>query len=183
MPTRTIGETMEALGQELLEELDGIARSSHARYRDYRPEDLIEHDVRAQAACTYAHMLAEADRRFVDRTGVQSFDIRGQKLWLFEEPNVIIRLKKMDEDGRSRNYPTKQARAFDAQDDLPGLPSPAVRLTAGYLLDATGTNFVRSQVARPDGKNALWCAAIVPHEEREEEGRVWVEVTRQRRFG
>lgn len=181
MPDRSMIETLDSLGETLLDELDDIVRAADARYRTYRTEDLIEHDVRAQAACTYCHMLADADRRFDGRPRVRPLDIRGLKLWLFEDSNAVIRLKKMDEDGRSRNYPTRQAKDFDGQKELPGLPMPPVRLTAGYLLDATGT-FVRTQVARPNGKVPLWCGAIVPREDRKAGERIWVEVTRQRSF-
>ncbi len=175
-------ETMDALGDDFLDAFDQIARAAHSRYRAYRAEDLIELDPRAQAACTYCHMLADCERRFGDIPKVRPLDIRGQKLWLFEAANAVVRLKKMDEDGRSRNYPTKQAKDFDAGRDLPGLPMPPVRLTAGYLLDKTASVFVRTQVARPVGKDALWCGAIVPREDRRSGERVWVDVTRQGRI-
>ena len=125
VPHRTMIETLDAIGESLLDELDDIARAADARYRSYKTDDLIEHDVRAQAACTYCHMVADADRKFDGRPDVRPLDIRGLKVWLFKKANVVIRLKKMDEDGRSRNYPTRQAKAFDAQKDLPGLPLPA----------------------------------------------------------
>lgn len=179
MPKRSPAEIMEALGDALISELDEIVRAGHSRFRAYRPEDLIELDVRAQAACTYAHMLAEGDRRFVGRPRVRSHDLQGLKLWQFEDADVVIRFKKMDEDGRTRNYPTKQAKAFDRQMELPGLPAPPVRLTAGYLLDATGTELVRSQVAKPFGRETNWCVAVVPEEERVSGERIWVDVTRQ----
>ena len=182
MPNRTMSETLDAFGS-LLDEFDQIARSAHARFRSYRQDDLVELDIRAQAACTYAHMLADADRRFLSRPGVKTLDIRGLKLWLFEEANAVVRFKKMDEDGHSRTYPTKQAKDFDRGNDLPNLPMPPVRLTAGYLLDPTGIVFVRSQVARPVGRGAMWCAAVVPPDERKTGERAWREVTRQSRFG
>ncbi|MFY9642724.1 MAG: hypothetical protein WCD20_15565 [Rhodomicrobium sp.] len=183
MPERSMLETLDVLGDAILDEFDEIARTAHGRYRDYRPEDLIELSARAQATCTYDHMLAEADRRFIGRSGVRTLDIRGLKLWMFEESNVVVRFKKMDEDGRSRNYPTKQAKDFDAQKELPGLPSPPVRLTAGYWLDQTGVEFNRSQIGRPEGKGMLWCAAIVPKDKRQEGEKIWLDVTKQRRFG
>jgi hypothetical protein len=182
MPLRTMEETLDAMGDELLIELDEIARHANARYRTYQPADLVELDVRAQAACTYCHMLAEADRRFVNRPDVRTLDIRGLKLWLFKNANVVIRLKKMDENGQSRNYPTKQAEDFDAQKQLPGLPLPPVRLTAGYFLDKTGTTVVRSQIARPQRRGANWCAAVLPREDRKPGKRIWIEVTGQGRF-
>jgi len=179
MPDRSMSDTLDAFGV-LLEEFDEITRQAHERYRGYTPADLVELDSRAQAACTYCHMGAEADRRFIDRSGVRTFDIRGQRLWLFDDVNAVVRLKKMDEDGTTRNYPTKQARDFDRGYDLPGLPMPPVRITAGYLLDKTGSTFVRTQIARPIGqKKTLWCAAVIPPEERKAGERIWKDVTRQ----
>lgn len=175
-------QTMDALGDDLLDAFDQIARNAHSRYRAYRPADLIELDSRAQAACTYCHMLADCERRFGDMSDVRQLDIRGQKLWLLENANIVVRLKKMDEDGRSRNYPTKQAKDFDAGAELPGLPMPPVRLTAGYLLDKSASVFIRTQVARPIGREALWCGAVVPREERRAGERVWIDVTRQSRM-
>lgn len=182
MPDRTMEHTLEALG-ELLDEFDQITRLAHARFRGYSPQDIIELDARAQAACTYCHMAAEADRRFLDRPDVRPLEVSGLRLWLIEKANAVIRFKKMDEDGRVRNYPTKQAKAFDRGFDLPGLPMPPVRLRSGYLLDETGTTFMRSQIARPMGtKKTMWCAAIVPAEDRKVGERVWKDVTRQGRF-
>ncbi len=185
MPDRSMNETLDALGEASVDELSEIVRAGHVRYMGYSPEDLVELDVRAQSACTYCHMLAEADRRFLDRPGIRQLEINGGlKLWLFENANVVIRLKKMDEDGKSRNYPTQQARDYDAQRDLPGLPSPPVRLTAGYWLDPTGQIINRVQIARPNGQRSPeWCAAIVPQEDRRIGERIWTDVTRQRRFG
>jgi hypothetical protein len=179
MPNRTLEQVMTALG-EALDELDQIARSAHALYRSYPANVLVDHDPRAQATCTYAHMSAEAARRFTGRDSIRELDIRGLKLWLFKDANTVIRLKKMDEDGLTKNYPTEQAKDFDKGNDLPGLPMPPMRLTAGYLLDATSTVFVRTQVARPVGrKKTLWCAAVVPFEERMQGEAIWKDVTRQ----
>jgi hypothetical protein len=185
MPHRTMDETLDAVGETTLDELAEIVRAGHARYMAYRAEDLIELDVRAQSACTYCHMHSEADRRLIGRDGIRPLEIRGGlKLWLFEAANVVFRLKKMDEDGKTRNYPTKQARDYDAQRELPDLPLPPVRLTAGYWLDATGQIINRVQISRPNGRRApTWCAAIVPNEDRKVGERIWVDVTRERRFG
>jgi hypothetical protein len=182
MPNRTLEETLDALG-DLLNEFDQIARSAHARFRAYQPADIIELDSRAQATCTYCHMVAEAERRLIGRDGIRPFEIKGLKLWFFERESVVVRLKKIDEDGLVRNYPTKQAKDFDRGYDLPGLPMPPVRLTAGYFLDPTGTNFIRTQIARPMGcRRTMWVAAVVPQEERKIGERAWRDVTRQGRL-
>jgi len=98
MPTRSMEEIMDDLGP-LLDEFDQIARSSHTRYRSYKSEDLVELDSRAQAACTYAHMAAAADRAFLGKDEVRPIELRGLKLWMFEKSNVVIRLKKRTRTG------------------------------------------------------------------------------------
>lgn len=129
-------------------------------------------------------LFAICMRRLLDREGIRPLEIRGLKVWLIEKADVVIRLKKMDEDGKTRNYPTKQAKDYDAQLQLPELPLPPVRLAAGYWLDATGQMINRVQIARPNGKMVpLWCAAIVPKEERKVGERIWTDVTRFRRLG
>lgn len=162
----------------LLDDLDAIPRAAFSMYRTYRPEHLVEHDARAAASCTYCHMVAEADRRWIGRSGITPIDIRGLKVWLVRD-KAVIRWKKMDEDGNSRNYPTKQAKDYDDGATLPGLPPPAVRLAVGYLPNPTSTEIVRVQVAKPRRLGIEWCAAILP------EGNVprWVDVTRQFGFG
>lgn len=185
MPNRTMDQTLDALGEAAIDELAEIIRAGHDRYMTYDPAVLLELDLRAQAACTFCHMHAEADRRLLGRDDIRPIDYQGNlKLWLYKAANVVIRLKKMDEDGKSRNYPTKQAQDYDAQRQLPGLPLPPVRLTAGYWLDATGRVINRVQIARPAGKRVpVWCAAVVPPEQRKAGERIWIDVTRQRGLG
>ncbi len=161
----------------LLDDIDQIARSAFTTYRAYPPEILVEHSPRAAATNVYDHMVAEAERRWIDRGGVTPKNVRGLKVWIIG-PDAVLRFKKMDEDGRSRRYPTKQARDFDRGLPLPGLPEPAIRVTAGYLLDPTQTQFIRSQIAKPRGPAIEWCVAIVPPTEL---GRpaTWEDVTRE----
>jgi hypothetical protein len=165
----------------LLSDIEEITRSAHGRYRAYPDDVLVEHSSRAAATCTYDHMVAHADRLWTDRPGIMAKEIRGLKVWLIGSV-AVLRFKKMDEDGRSRNYPTKQAKNFDRQLPLPGLPAPATRLTAGYLLDETQTQFIRAQIARPIAPGVMeWCAAIIPPTS-PGAAATWQDVTRQGMF-
>ena len=176
MPDWTMEEVMGFLAPHI-DDLDQIPRLAHAKFRTYPPEVLPELDSRAQAACIYAHMVAEADRRFLNKSAIVSKEINGLKVWLIDD-KAVLRLKKMDEDGQSRNYPTKQAMDYDKGLDLPGLPPEAARVSAGYLLNPTQTEIVRVQIARPQGvKRVLWNVVIVPATESRQR---WVEVTRQK---
>lgn len=180
MDDRTMDQAMGEI-DSLLEDFDEVCRYGFRVYRGYDPAILVEHDPRAAAACIYAHMAAEAERRFTDRPDIKPVDSRplgGLKVWRVGQA-ALIRFKKHDEDGRSRNYPTKQAKAYDRGQPLPGLPQPATRLSVGYWLDPTGTEFIRTQVARPVGKMIDWCAAIIPAQERREGEPRWIDVTRQ----
>ena len=162
-----------------LDEWDGILRRAHSIYTKYQPEFVVDHDSSTQAHCTYRHILAEAHRVFVGAKYARHLEVRGQNLWLFEPADVVIRFKKTDEDGISANYPTKQAQDFENGEPLPSLLPAPTRLNVGYLLDATGLGYVRSQVALPIGRSTRWCAAIVPQGERQTEGSRWRDVTRQ----
>jgi hypothetical protein len=166
----------------LLDDFDQVCRYGFRTYRAYSPEVLLEHDSRAAAACTYAHIAAEAERRLSrHQPTVEPIDpkmLGGLRTWRIGEI-AVVRFKKQDEDGKSYNFPTKQAKAYDRGDDLPGIPPPAARLSVGYFLDQTGTEFIRTQVARPRSRMVDWCTAIVPQAERRPGSRIWREVTKQ----
>ncbi|WP_152542546.1 hypothetical protein [Sphingobium sp. Ant17] len=162
------------------ETLDLICRGGLARYREYPPQFLIDHDGRAAANCIYAHMVALADAELTDRPGVVFKNIRGLKVWILGE-RATIRFKKMDEDGRWTNNPTEQQRDFDRQIALPGIPYPPLNLVVGYLPDPTGTVVDRVQVSKPMGRMIDWCAAIVPTTDDIDRSYGWVDVTRQAR--
>lgn len=181
MSNRPMEEVMPAI-EFLLDDLDYICRHGFSVYRGYDPAHLLDHDSRAAASCIYCHMAAEAERRLSVHLRVRPLDVRGLKVWLVED-KAVIRFKKHDEDGKSRNYPTKQAQDFDKGITLPGLPPPAVRLSAGYLVDPTATVYIRTQIARPLATIVDWCAGIVPADESREGERRWYDVGRQTSFG
>lgn len=179
MPEWTQVDAMSQLDPHF-EEIDAICRGGLARYRETPAEFLVEHDTRAAASCIYAHMVTLADALLTEKPGVVFKEIRGLKVWIIGD-RATIRFKKMDEDGRSRNYPTKQARDFDRQLPLPGIPLPPLNLVAGYVADPTGTTVERVQIARPSGRAIDWCAAIVPASEHVVGQPRWIDVTRQAR--
>lgn len=179
---RTINDLMNALSP-YHDILDAIAREAHETYiTRYDPAVRLEHDTRAQANCTYSHIVAAADRMLIDDSNVINKNIRGLKVWIFKAQDVVVRFKKMDEFGVSQTYQTRQQKKYDVGAELPSLPSPPIRLTAGYLLDPTGSQYVRTQIARPMSAKAVeWCAALVPSEYRESGAESWTDVTAQRR--
>lgn len=182
MPERSIAEIMNGL-DPLLDDFDLIARSGFAKYRGYPADVLVDHDARAAASCTYCHILAGAEAGLTGRPGVVAKDIQGLKVWLIGE-TAVIRWKRMNEAGLVAVYPTQQTLDyFDQGVDLPGLPAPAARLSVGYFLDPTATEYVRTQVAREESRKRIdWCAAIVPPDDRASGEARWRDVTVQRRI-
>ena len=177
MSDSTMSQVMVHL-DDILDDLDAIPRIGFATYRRIPAELLIEHEARSRANCTYDHMMAEAHRRFIGRQGMRLIEIRGLKVWAIED-HTVIRFKKMDDEGRSRNYQTKQAKAYDRGESFPEISAPAVRLTVGYLADATATSIDRVQVALISGRRVAWCAAIIPPASRADGSAKWADVTKQ----
>lgn len=89
----------------------------------------------------------------------------GLSTWAFDDLRIVLRFKKTDPAGSWSNIRTKQTKAYDMGDELPGMPEKYKRLVGGYVLDDTGV-FVRSQIMEPASVgSSLWCAAIIPAED------------------
>ena len=90
------------------------------------------------------HALVTKDRGFL------LLNIRGK---------LLIRFKKLDKNGRSRNILTKQQRLFAFQRPLPGLEDET-RLTAGYRLDELQIGIQDVLITCPVGKEMRWMYTI-----------------------
>ena len=89
---------------------------------------------------------------------------------------LLIRLKKVDANGRHRNHDSAQQRDFDGQRPLPGLPPEAARTVMGYQPDVAFSKVLRVTLRRPNG---TWVSQIVEPEN----GKTWIDITRpQLRF-
>ena len=140
-----------------------------ALYNEVPANIRAEHDDRAAASSVYCHVWSAFQREFAEESGFHFLDVRGLHLLNIHD-QVLIRAKKVDANGRHRNNDTPQQRAFDAQEDLPGLPSAAVRLVMGYQPDAAFSEVERVTVRRPLGR---WVSQIVEAEPEHS----WVDIT------
>lgn len=75
---------------------------------------------------------------------------------------IGIRLKKLDEDGLSKNQPTNQVREFRGQLVLPEIEAD-YHLEAGYVVDRFGMELTSVDLVCPSGAGTHWKAEIVPH--------------------
>lgn len=125
----------------------------------YSNEARAEHDNRAVANCIYSH----AEKRMIGAAettpGLHSVKVKGLHVLNYRDLTVT-RFKKVRPDGRHTNYQTKQQQDYDDQKHLEGIPGPALRLTAGYHLDAAGSALERIMIARPIGRNVFWTSQV-----------------------
>jgi len=137
-----------------------------------------EHDTRAMKNCIYAH---SQNRMYVceaENDGINILNVNGMKVLNFKD-EVVLRLKNVNENGKHTNYPTEQQIDYDDQMELEGIPHKAIRLTAGYQLDSSGTELERIMIARPIGRSVFWTAQV----EIEEEIAQWIDITPKRFAG
>jgi hypothetical protein len=153
-------ECMEVLNP-YLEDVDWCLRDGFGFYRSYPDEIIAEHDDRAATSCIYRHQLMRARKRLAAHSGVNTIEVRG--LWVVDfHGRVNLRFKKVNSAGRGQNIATEQQqRMFDAQADIPGLPSQAIRVVAGYKADAALTSIDKILISRPWGRGIMWCVQVV----------------------
>lgn len=116
--------------------------------------DLTSSAIAHNVTC---HAWAGFEREFTDEPGFHFLNVRGLNILNIRD-EVVIRVKKVDENGRHQNADTAQQRAFDGREDLPGIPPAATRVVMGYQPDQAFSEVVRVTVRRPQ---ARWVAQVV----------------------
>lgn len=69
--------------------------------------------------------------------------------------DLVLQCKKIDGRGRTKNIPTKRARAFNEQLCLPGFP-PGMRVTLGYRLTRDQTAVAEVSLVARQGDEIVW---------------------------
>src|SRR3954471_10838806 len=105
---------MSAIGAACLRRIHDCMVAGFTTYQSYPLYPKAQHDDRAAANCVYSHILTEVQGAFVIGSGAAVLDARGLKVLNIGD-RVVGRFKKVDDEGRSRSYPTAQARKFDRQ--------------------------------------------------------------------
>jgi hypothetical protein len=141
--------------------------------------DLYNSEVSARARAIHSgsavahvvndHAWALFEAEFGEESGFHFLNIRNLKLLNIRD-ELLIRAKKVDENGRHQNADTAQQRAFDAMDDIPGLPPAATRIVIGYQPDEAFSEVVRVTVRRAC---ARWVAQIVEIDD----AYSWIDIT------
>ena len=180
-PEMDLSAVMAVL-QPYLPMLAGSVRRGFAIYQDnghYSPLAKAAHDNSAAAKNVHRHILEEVTIEISGLSGLAIVNARGLMVLNIHD-QALLRFKKMDESGRSASYPTPQARNFDRQLSIPGLPQAATRLTFGYEPDLAFSSILRILAACPHGVDAHWCAQI---NEDVDGSASWADITPRRILG
>lgn len=120
-------------------------------------------DGRARACFINRHIVAQVSSVFSDNHAVRVVDSRGFVELVLIKARLIIRFKKLDKRGVSRNILTPAQRDwFEKQAKLPEMLPKATRLIAGYVLDELTANLSRVLVTLPDGPSAVMWKLELP---------------------
>ncbi len=97
-----------------------------------------------------------ASSTFVGVPGVRVLHETQTVKFCFDD-KVLLRFKKGDESHLGRNIQTQASLAFvDPQQDLPGMPSEAVKVEVLYETNVIGNEIEKVLVVARDGNRLLW---------------------------
>jgi hypothetical protein len=100
---------------------------------------------------------------FGENHAVRVVDSRAFVELVILRARLIIRFKKLDKRGVSRNILTDAQRSwFEGQAKLPEMLPAATKLIAGYVLDELTANLSRVLVTLPDGPSAVMWKLDLP---------------------
>ena len=155
--------------EPIISEIYGVFPAAMGTYNKIDASIRAEHENRTAACCVRDHAWMGFQRELDGRTGFKFDEVKGLPILIIRD-QLVIRVKKVDENGRHRNYQTEQQKNFDGGADLDGIPPAALRVVVGYQPDAAFSKVDRVTVRRPKGD---WVSQIVDIEG----AASWVDIT------
>jgi len=118
-------------------------------------------------ACMVNDFMRIRGLRLAEEDATISVVIKQQMFVLVLSPAGLqgcigIRLKKLNEDGMSKNQPTIQVQEFREQLKLPEVEAD-FHLEAGYVVDRFGSALRSVDLVCPSGEGIYWKAEILPN--------------------
>jgi hypothetical protein len=119
---------------------------------------LLKFCPRTRASGIHNLMISAATKYAAVSSGVRIFESQMMR-GITVNNRLAIRFKKLDEDNRSRNQPSKQVRAFRNQKQLDGIAA-LHNLELGYVLNDSETEVVEARLVHPSGKGVYWWTTL-----------------------
>ena len=99
------------------------------------------------------------------------------RFWIhIKAADIVVRFKKLDDELRVSNFPTRGARRFNGQMQLPGMPA-CPRLTLGYQMNEARTEILGVHLAFLLNRRLMWSYQLP------ERGAVVLPIPAQRKLG
>jgi hypothetical protein len=138
-----------------------VPRAAWKRFMQQPDADRLALSVLPIQRANYvsAMMIDEARTRLVGRPGVREVPNSHCVGFLIDD-EVFLRLKHLDAEGLSSNYPTPRAQRFNANLALDGIPPQAIRLDVGYQLNDLQTEVANVLVVRRRRKKVQWSFSL-----------------------
>lgn len=110
------------------------------KYKETYPDQSV-HSLRTRASTIHDLMILSVRAEFEGVRGVRIIDMEHpyRRTFLEIRERALIRFKKLDDHKQPRNYQTHFVQNYDEDNDLPGIPPKAHRLTLGYRLNLLQT--------------------------------------------
>lgn len=136
--------------------LGHLVDAVHAAFDSGKHARLVRNHLRARATLMTAHFEDEVRQR-LGHTGAAFIDRSNRFTVGFG--NLLVRLKKVSADYRTRNYPTETSKMYDRQLHLPELPD-VPRLTLGYRVSSMGDRLLEIVLIYARGSQVVWVSAL-----------------------
>jgi hypothetical protein len=156
---------VEAIVREVLDRRDrhGILyRATTGGWADYENSSEAGRWRRkgTRAAIIWERMVDRALMDFVDDDQVQSIEQNDSMVFVVEQ-RVLLRLKKADHNGLTRNFPTGTALLFHRHEEgIPGMVPHEHRVEIGYVLNTRETQVESVRVIARDLNKIAWSYEI-----------------------
>ena len=138
-----------------------IAVKAWDRYHELPEADRMIFGARERANCVHAYMVHYAAEYVAVAVGRLRCFERNQMCGVVIDNKYAIRFKKLDEESRSRNQPSRQVDEFRCQVELDGIDA-SHHLELGYVLNRPGTKLLDVRLVHPAGDGVAWAKSIAP---------------------
>lgn len=130
--------------------------------------------TRSRASFVHDFMVKRAHKIAETNAGIHVSKYRMMFALVFSSGDdfIAMRLKKLDEDGISKNNPTIQSTDFRNQISIPGIPARH-HLEIGYILNPTQDSISSIELVCPSGRGNYWMAEVTPADAKENLYNLW----------
>lgn len=139
-----------------------LARVVHTAWERWTTAPDAAFDRRARAAAVWCYMKSEAQLLFEDDPAVKTIEGNNTFLLIVAD-RLVVRFKKMDEHGASRNVETNLQCSF--RDELgeikmEGIPARLPRVEVGYVLNRLEDGIREVRVSAPRRRGTAWSYVV-----------------------